>query len=127
MLLGRVIAYGVSNFRRSGFLGVVITKEKWKFAKRCSLRRLNVIQTKRNLLRPLSGLNRYPRLVQGLDWERILVKILQIFSYMSPLVVNPLQDAQFFEPTMRPSCLGTTRYLLRAGPPGLPARKYRVL
>ena len=41
-----------------------------------------------------------------------MVKILQIFSYMSPLVVNPLQDAQFFEPTMRPSCLGTTRYLL---------------
>ena len=62
VLLGRVIAYGVSNFRRSGFLGVVITKEKWKFAKRCSLRRLNVIQTKRNLLRPPSGLNRYPRL-----------------------------------------------------------------
>ena len=33
------------------------------FAKRCSLRRLNVIQTKRALLRPPSGLNRYPRLV----------------------------------------------------------------
>ena len=48
--------------------------------------------------------------------ERVLVKIFQIFSYMSPLVVNPLQDAQFFEPTMRPSCLGTTRYLLRACP-----------
>jgi len=41
--------------------------------------------------------------------------------YFQLNVPNPLQDAQLFELTMRPSCLGTTRYL-RAGRASRPAR-----
>ena len=74
-------------------------------------------------------------IVCGLDWERIRVHYDVIVRAQAVGILGTSRravlDSHFYSSSPRiwtcPSCLGTTRYLLRAGPPGLPARKYRVL